>query len=72
MKRLPVKSHTLSKKIRSTNPWGLGEELGKQIDCYWDSFKAEWPKENHTWLVNFSMKHRLNSSFVFKTICNHL
>ena len=66
MKRLPVKAHTLSKKIRLGNPWGHGKELADLIDCHWDSLKGEWPKENHTWIIDFAKRHGLSSGFVFK------
>ena len=72
MKKLPARSTTLSKKIFKDNPWGLGLELSLLIESNWDSFKAQWPKENHQWLVDFSMKHRLNSYNVFATILGYL
>ncbi len=73
MKKLPVKSHTLSKKIRLGNPWGHGYELANLVDRYWDSLKSEWPKENHAWIIEFAKRHNLSSGFVFKQgICSYL
>ena len=72
MKKLPVRSTTLSNKIFKGNPWGLGLKLSLLIDSNWESLRDNWPKENHQWLVDFSRQHKLNSYFVFHTICTYL
>lgn len=68
--KYPVRSTTLSNKIRKGNPWMLGESLAQLIETNWNSIvrdsKRDW--SNDLWFMQWCTKHSLSAWFVKSNI----
>jgi hypothetical protein len=69
MKNLPKRVTTVTKKLKTSNPWGLGDRISEAFEANWDTAERDISKlYKEQWVIDFCEKVNLSPRFFIKNL----